>query len=97
MDKKNENNVQQYINACRKGIGDIFMITVIAAAAGFVSGLLFAPRSGKETRKLLDRSARELLDRARFAMLEARVKSEEFLEKGMEKAEKISSQAKREK
>jgi gas vesicle protein len=92
MDKKNENK-----DVCRKGSGDIFMISVIAAAAGFVSGLLFAPLSGKETRKLLDRSVRNLLDRIRFVMLEARVKSEEFLEKGMEKAEKVSSRTKEKK
>jgi gas vesicle protein len=89
MNNKNENK-----DICRKGAGDIFMITVIAAAAGFVSGLLFAPRSGKETRKLLNNSLRDLLDRIRFIMLEARVKGEEFIEKGMEKAEKASPRIK---
>ena len=56
------------------GFGDIFTITVIAAAAGLAMGLLFAPQSGLKTRKKLNNIIKEALDRGRFALLEARVR-----------------------
>ena len=79
------------------GFGDIFAITVAAAAAGLVMGLLFAPQSGLKTRKVLNEKIKDMLDRGRFALLEARVMSEEILEKGKEKAEKVSSKVKNKK
>ena len=79
------------------GIGDIFAITVIAAAAGLAMGLLFAPQSGLKTRKKLNNMIKEALDRGRFALLEARVMGEEILEKSIEKAEKISLKVKNKK
>lgn len=88
MNKKNEHNRVEY---CRKSIGDIFIIAVTAAAAGLVIGLLFAPEAGLKTRKVLNKAIKEMIDRSKFAMLEARVMSEELLKKSMEKAEKISS------
>ena len=79
------------------GIGGIFTITVIAAAAGLAMGLLFAPQSGLKTRKKLNNMIKEALDRGRFALLEARVMGEEILEKSIEKAEKVSSKVKNKK
>ena len=79
------------------GIGGIFTITVIAAAAGLAMGLLFAPQSGLKTRKKLNNMIEEALDRGRFALLEARVMGEEILEKSIEKAEKVSSKVKNKK
>ena len=79
------------------GFGDIFTITVIAAAAGLAMGLLFAPQSGLKTRKKLNNIIKEALDRGRFALLEARVMGEEILEKSIEKAEKVSSKVKNKK
>lgn len=79
--------------SCLRSIGDIFVITVIAAAAGLAAGLLFAPRSGLKTRKVLKKAIDEMIDRSKFAILEARMISGELLEKSIEKAEKISSKA----
>jgi gas vesicle protein len=87
------NNENEYnrVGCCGKAIGDIFIIAVTAAAAGLVAGLLFAPRSGLKTRKMLNTVIKEMIDKSKFAMLEARVMSEELLEKSMERAEKVSS------
>ena len=76
---------------CLRSVSDIFAITVIAAAAGLAAGLLFAPRSGLKTRKVLKKAIDEMIDRSKFAILEARMISGELLEKSIEKAEKISS------
>jgi gas vesicle protein len=81
----------------RIGFGDIFTITVIAAAAGLAMGLLFAPQSGLKTRNKLNNIIKEALDRGKFALLEARLMGEEMLEKSLEKAEKVSSKVKNKK
>jgi gas vesicle protein len=99
-DKMNdkERNMQYYKpKKSGIGIGDIFAITIIAAAAGLAMGFLFAPQSGLKTRNKLNNTIKEALDRGRFALLEARVLGEEILEKGIEKAEKVSSKVKNKK
>ena len=60
-------------------------------------GLLFAPQSGLKTRNILNKKIKELQDRSRFALLEARVMGEEILEKSIEKTEKVSSKIKNKK
>ncbi len=74
-----------------KNFTDIFGIALVFMLAGFVMGLLFAPRSGMKTRKVLMDKIAELADRGKFTVLEARVMGEEFLEKSKEKIEKVSS------
>ena len=88
-----------YYNPRKSGIGfgDIFTITVIAAAAGLAMGFLFAPESGLKTRNKLNNIIKEAIDRGKFALLEARVMGEEILEKSIEKAEKVSSKVKNKK
>ena len=71
--------------------GDLLGIALVAAAAGLVTGMLFAPQSGAKTRKVLNTAIKESVDRFKFVMLEARVMSEELVEKGIGKADKISS------
>jgi gas vesicle protein len=93
MNQRNK-NTDHYPRRGGIGFGDIFAITIAAAAAGLVMGLLFAPQSGLKTRKILNDKIKDLLDRGRFALLEARVMGEEILEKSMEKAEKVSSKVK---
>ena len=79
------------------GAGDLLGIALIAAAAGLVSGMLFAPQAGAKTRKELNAAIKESFDRFKFLMLEARVMSEELVEKGREKADEISSKVKKKK
>jgi gas vesicle protein len=97
MNDKKKN--MHYYNPKKSGIGfgDIFTITVIAAAAGLAMGLLFAPQSGLKTRNKLNNIIKEAIDRSKFALLEARVMGEEILEKSIEKAEKVSSKVKNKK
>ena len=97
MNDKKKN--MHYYSPKKRGIGfgDIFTITIIAAAAGLAMGLLFAPQSGLKTREKLNNMIKEALDRGRFALLEARVMGEEILEKSIEKAEKVSSKVKNKK
>ena len=97
MNDKKKN--MHYYSPKKRGIGfgDIFTITVIAAAAGLAMGLLFAPQSGLKTREKLNSMIKGALDRGRFALLEARVMGEEILEKSIEKAEKVSSKVKNKK
>jgi gas vesicle protein len=77
--------------------GDLLGIALVAAAAGLVTGMLFAPQSGAKTRKVLNDAIKESVDRFKFLMLEARVMSEELVEKGREKADEISSKVKKKK
>ena len=77
--------------------GDLLGIALVAAAAGLVTGMLFAPQSGAKTRKVLNSAIKESVDRFKFLMLEARVMSEELVEKGRGKADEISSKVKKKK
>ncbi len=83
-----------YNSPSGKSIADFFGIALVFMFAGFIMGLLFAPQSGTKTRGVLMDKIAELIDRSKFAMLEARVKGEEFLEISKEKIEKASSRAK---
>jgi gas vesicle protein len=68
-----------------KILGSILLAVIIAAFSGFFIGLIFAPQSGKNFRKLLAKKFLELIDRSKFAMIEAKVMAEEFIEKNLEK------------
>jgi len=77
-----------------KSIADFFGIALVFMFAGFIMGLLFAPQSGTKTRGILMDRIAELVDKSKFAMLEARVKGEEILEKSKEHIEKASNRVK---
>ena len=92
MGKKGNKNRSGRISA-----GEFIGMAAVAAAAGFVTGILFAPHSGAKTRRVLNAAIAETLDRFKFLMLEARVMSEEMVEKGIEKADEISLKVKNKK
>jgi len=77
-----------------KGLAEMFTLISVSVLAGFVLGLLFAPQSGLKTRKKLAEKIKDIVDRGKFALIEAKVFSEELLEKGKEKVEKVSSKIK---
>ncbi|MBM3710573.1 MAG: YtxH domain-containing protein [Actinobacteria bacterium] len=85
MGKKNKKN------SSGKIFRDIFIISFISAFSGFMLGLLFAPQSGRNFRRYLLSMFREAVDRSKFAVVEARVKAEEIIEKSREKVEKAAS------
>jgi len=51
--------------------GKFLLGALLGAAAGAVAGILFAPRSGKETRQIIGEKSKEYVD-----------KGKEFVEKG---------------
>jgi gas vesicle protein len=77
-----------------KGLAEMFTVISVSVLAGFVLGLLFAPQSGLKTRKKLAEKIKDIVDRGKFALIEAKVFSEELLEKGKEKVGKVSSKIK---
>jgi len=79
MGKNNKSTLSGKI--CR----EIFIVSLIAGFSGFMLGLLFAPQSGRKSRKFLAEQLREIIDRGKFAIIEARVMAEELLEKNRNK------------
>lgn len=68
---------------------EIFIISLVATFTGFVLGLLFAPQSGREFRKKLVNQFKEVIDRSKFAVVEAKVMAEELIDKSRSKADRI--------
>ena len=68
---------------------DIFIVSLVAAFAGFLLGLLFAPQSGREFRKRLAEYFKDAVDRSKFAVIEAKVMAEEIIDKSRSKADRI--------
>ncbi len=77
-----------------KDLAEILIIVSISIFSGFILGLLFAPQSGLKTRKNLIKKLKDIIDRGKFTLVEAKVMGGELLEKGKEKASKISSKIK---
>jgi gas vesicle protein len=77
------NNNNNTGRTCR----NIFFVSLIAGFSGFVLGLLFAPESGRKFRGKIAEKFLEIIDRSKFAMVEARVKAEEFIDRNREKTE----------
>ena len=70
-----------------KDLTEILIIVSISIFSGFILGLLFAPQSGLKTRKNLIKKLKDIVDRGKFI-------GGELLEKGKEKASKVSSKIK---
>ena len=74
-----------------KNLMGVLIIVSLSVFSGFILGLLFAPQSGLKTRKIINEKLKDVMDRGKFTITEARVVGEELLEKGKEKAGKVSS------
>jgi gas vesicle protein len=61
----------------RGSFGPVAIGTGLGMALGLIAGLLFAPRTGKETRAELGKTAKEAAVRVKGSVLEAREKLEE--------------------
>ena len=70
---------------------DIFIISLLSAISGFILGLLFAPQSGRNFRKYILNRLKEIIERSKFAAIEARIKTEEIIERSREKVEEAAS------
>ncbi len=87
---QNSNNKQYH----KSGIKDLFEISTIILASifsGFVLGLLFAPQSGIKTRKMVAEKLKDIIDRGKFTLAEARVMGEDLLDKSKKKVDEVST------
>ncbi len=66
------------------GAGEKVLYFILGAMIGAVTALLFAPRSGIETRKLIASKAREGADAVASRAKTAAEKATEFVERGKE-------------
>ena len=70
---------------------DKIIIIAFSMFAGFILGLLFAPQSGRKFRKDLAIKLKDLIDRGKFTLVEAKVIGEELFEKGKDKVDEVTS------
>lgn len=73
--------------------GKILLGTIIGVAAGFVTGVLTAPKSGKDTREGLKKKASEKKAEAIVKGKEIRSKAGDVAEDVVNKAEKVAGKA----
>jgi gas vesicle protein len=73
--------------------GKVLLGTIIGAAAGFVAGVLTAPKSGKETRSDLKQKAEVKKNEVIAKGKEYRHKAGDVAEDVVTKAEKVAGQA----
>jgi gas vesicle protein len=89
----NFKNNRQYRSA-GKNLLEMLIVISVSVFSGFILGLLFAPRSGLKTRKIINEKLRDVIDRGKFTFAEAKVMGEELLEKSKDKVDKVSSMIK---
>lgn len=75
----------------RDNEGKFFLGALIGAAAGAVAGILFAPRSGEETRKMIGDKAKDYTEKGKEALYKGK---EIAKEKIHQTAEKIAEKTK---
>lgn len=80
----------------RKSTKKIAVGGVVAAAAGFVAGILTAPKSGKETRKDIKDGAVKAKTEAEKQLKNLHHELGEMISKGAENTKKLSASAKKE-
>jgi len=74
--------------------GDFVKGLLIGGAAGLILGILYAPKSGKETREDIGRKTEALLAKAKEDYEKALEKSKKTYESAIERLRKIESAAK---
>jgi gas vesicle protein len=86
VSNNSENNRNQ--KSAGRDLFDALIIILVSIFSGYMLGLLFAPQSGLKTRKKVVEKLKELIDRGKFALAEAKVLGEELLSKSKEKVSK---------
>jgi gas vesicle protein len=66
---------------------------LVGAAIGSVASLLYAPRSGEETRRLLEENSQEMKDKALSAIQEAQESAQIAIEKSQKRVETLTREA----
>lgn len=80
----------------KKSTKRIAVGTVVAAAAGYVAGILTAPKSGKETRKDIKDTTAKGITAAEKELKQLHTELNELLRKAKEQTDKVSGRAKEE-
>ena len=70
--------------------------TVVAAAAGFVTGILTAPKSGKETRQDIKDGTARSIHEAERQLKRLHTEMSDAIAEGLEKADRLQGKAKQE-
>ena len=73
-----------------EGTGSRVSYLLVGLGVGVAAGVLFAPKSGKDTRKYLLRKAEEGTKYTQHKVRELREQAEDFVKRGKEVAESIS-------
>lgn len=68
---------------------------LLGGVIGIVAGILYAPDSGKRTRRKIQRRSEELVDDAVKYAKQSRDRAEEILEEGKERVEELVDEAKK--
>ncbi len=79
-----------------KGTKNFAVGTLFAAAAGFVAGILTAPKSGRETRADIGRAASRAKTEAERNLKQLHSELNQLIKQGQEKAGKLKSKTKAE-
>ncbi len=69
---------------------------MIAAAAGYVAGVLTAPKSGKETREDIKNAATETYAKAEKELKKLNLQLSDLIEQGRDRADKLGTRARSE-
>jgi gas vesicle protein len=77
-------NIEEIQMSDESNAGEKLLFLLLGAAIGAVSALLFAPRSGEETRKMIMSKARESADGLVDQSKAVREKTSGYLERGKE-------------
>ncbi|MDD3628869.1 MAG: YtxH domain-containing protein [Candidatus Humimicrobiaceae bacterium] len=87
---KNSNNSQDNRSVTRDALG-LSAIVLTSVFSGFLLGLLFAPRSGYKTRKIIEENVKDVADRGKFTLAKARVICENLLDKSKNIVDRVST------
>ncbi len=70
--------------------GKVISALLVGAAAGVLTGLIFAPESGDKTRRKLNKSAKDMIDDLEDAWEESAEKIKGLADSAVEEIEKYS-------
>jgi gas vesicle protein len=68
---------------------DILITLTVGVSVGFILGILFAPKSGKETRKEIKEKGGEIIEKGRESLGTVVEKTKEYVEIGKGKLEEL--------
>ena len=79
---------------CRSNGGGVAIALFTGLAIGVIIGVLFAPKSGKETRNDLMDKGERLMEKGKESVSDVVEKTKDFAESGKQKIEKLKAAVK---